>query len=276
MLHGADDDVVPVEDAGRSRRQLGSPPSCGSSPERVTGSTLTLGRSPCSLDGSSGRGPDLYGLEYPVDGVAKELRGAASDRPPRSDTGRRRSGAHRLSASAGTVSGLTPPVTNTGRPASAHREGQVSGSRPRPAGLGRCRDDRAGGDVVDRLAPARRYLFGAWVERPTTASSPSSRRASAGVASSWPTWTPSAPASNARSGRSFSKNGTPSPLRRSRPTGGPARRCAWRLLPSRATGRRRRRLRCSLDEFEKVVAVGGAEIEMAIGHLVFGCHEAGS
>ena len=41
------------------------------------------------------------------------------------------------------------------------------------------------------------------------ASGPRIRRAKAGEASSWPTWTPSAPISRARSGRSFKMKGTP-------------------------------------------------------------------
>ena len=51
-----------------------------------------------------------------------------------------------------------------------------------------------------------RPASGAWVERPTIRSGPTAARACAGVASSWPTCTPSAPHASTRSGRSLRMN----------------------------------------------------------------------
>ena len=81
----------------------------------------------------------------------------------------------------------------------------------RAARLGRRLVDRADADVVDqaRRRP-RRSRSGAWVERPTSMSGPTSSRTSATGMSSWPTWTPSAPASRATHGRSLTISSAPS------------------------------------------------------------------
>ena len=116
------------------------------------------------------------------------------------------------------------------------------------AGFGGRGLDRPGGDVGDtrpgrpgRATAAR--SAGAWVESPMMASGPRIRRASATGASSWPTWTPSAPTSRARSGRSLRMKGTPWSAQ-TRGRGGPARQWLAPRGACRAAGRRPPRRRC--------------------------------
>ena len=145
------------------------------------------------------------------------------------------------------------------------RLGDVLGAGARPPRLGRRRGHGAGREVVDRLAEPASSSAGAWVESPTMASGPRMRRASAGGASSWPTWTPSAPASRARSGRSFKMNGTPKVGADLAGRGGPSqeRPGVELLLPE--LDEVDAAADAGLDEGGEVGAVGGAEVEPTAG-----------
>ena len=91
------------------------------------------------------------------------------------------------------------------------------------------------------------------------------RRASVGGTSSWPTWTPSAPASRARSGRSLRMKGTPRSAQTRRTT-------RARASSGRASSTLSRSWTTSTpppdaggDEALEVGSVGGAEVEPAVG-----------
>ena len=80
---------------------------------------------------------------------------------------------------------------------------------------------------------------GEWVESPTRAASPAIRRASATGASSWPTWTPSAPHASTSSGRSLRMKIAPCSLAASRKGAAAATRSSAERL-DRGAGRCRR------------------------------------
>ena len=156
-----------------------------------------------------------------------------------------------------------PPIANHGmRGDLGGFADQLEPGRGPPL-LGGRLPDRADADVVDGAARAAASICSReWVERPTIASGPMIRRASAGSMSSWPTWTPSAPSSTrqvgvvvddeerrrcrrggGRSGRSARSPGRGSSRSRSWIMPAPAaqRGVQQRLrIPSRAAGRRRR------------------------------------
>ena len=67
-----------------------------------------------------------------------------------------------------------------------------------------------------RSASPASTCAGECVDCPTSASAPTSARASATGRSSWPTWTPSAPAAATRSGRSLRMNSAPARAQRAR------------------------------------------------------------
>ena len=105
-----------------------------------------------------------------------------------------------------------------GRP--AHRLGQVADARSpavpawsawpppaRPTGSRPAPDRRSAGPGRRASARLGRGMRG----EPDEGVATEHGRASAGDTSSWPTWTPSAPTSAARSGRSLRTNGTPAP-----------------------------------------------------------------
>ena len=117
----------------------------------------------------------------------------------------------RASTAAGTFAASSPPIANHGL-----RDGARARTRrtpaPRPGGRAWSASRAPGRPRGSRRRRRRRAASacaGAWVERPTIRSGPTTRARRAGVPSSWPTCTPSAPHASTRSGRSLRMNSAP-------------------------------------------------------------------
>ena len=126
-----------------------------------------------------------------------------------------------------------PPIANHGTSPPARPRSARSRARRRGPPLGRRLPDRPDAELVGAGPQGRVELPGACVDSPISLG-PTSSRTSATAVSSCPTWTPSAPASSARSGRSLSQNSARA-RRRARKR---ARRAAVRRRrrPCRAAG----------------------------------------
>ena len=118
VVHGADDEEVPVADGRRLAESAGPGPNSVSWRARAIASAPIPELWPCWRGGSNVRGPEQRsrraGRSTP--GAALAASFGSSDSVRKRTTTKRRAPA---AASAGTVSGVTPPVTNTGRPARA-------------------------------------------------------------------------------------------------------------------------------------------------------------
>ena len=166
VVHGTEDDEVP-HGRGPGAGRRGGGQRSGGSADRARGRPLAagrppggghpdrLGRAPALSAGSRAvsrpsSGSSAAAVQGPVDGPAQRPGGgfgvASAPVSQRTTTKWRTPAAARP----GTVSGVTPPVTNTGT--SGRRwPGRRSPSRCPAARLGRRGHDRAGREVVDRL-----------------------------------------------------------------------------------------------------------------------------
>ena len=159
----------------------------------------------CARGWPSARSPDA---------APRALRAAGARRPPGSSASRIARTTTIRSAPAATTeetfSGSMPPIANQGIVASlaaySINPSPVPG-RPSLVGVAHTGPTLIwSGRSGPVAAQAAWTCSREWVESPTSASGPASRRASATGRSSWPTWTPSAPQAATRSGRSLRMN----------------------------------------------------------------------
>ena len=134
-----------------------------------------------------------------------------------------------------------PPMAKNGTARVRGRVAHQLEPDRRAPGLGRGGVDRADADVVDAGWPRvdLRRACG-WRGRRVRSARPPARACATGM-SSWPTWTPSAPAATRQVGRSLTMNRAP--CARAQPAEAPGRRqgSPRRRRPSPAAGRGRRR-----------------------------------
>ena len=183
--------VPPAPGLGRrvaaSARSPPAPPAGG---RRRCAPCACAGRRACGRGCSSPRLDQVGSRARPQLGGGGLGVGRVADRPDDDDAAR--PGRDDL----GDVAGVDAADREPGQVGLGGGRADVVEARRGPARLRRRRPDGPDADVVGAgLAGgswAARSCSGSWVERPTTASGPARRRASATGMSSWPTWTPSA------------------------------------------------------------------------------------